>query len=73
MSIVRVAINEPSPPTEAEIKKFKETALKELSELNNSDEKIFCDEECPELTDEQLARLMPVHVREKIFLEELNG
>ena len=65
MSVVRVLINEPSSPTEADLKKFKETALKELATLNDSDEKIFCDEDCPELTDEQLARLMPVHTREK--------
>ena len=67
MSIVRALINEPSPPTEADIKKFKEAALKELATLNDSHEKIFCDEDCPELTDEQLARLMPVHTREKNF------
>ena len=73
MSIVRVVINEPTPPTEADIKRFKESALKELTELNNSNEEIFCDEDCPELTDEQLARLMPVYLREKFFLEELNG
>lgn len=73
MSIVRALINEPLPPTEDEIKKFKEAAIKELVALNDSDEKFFCDEECPELTDEQLARLMPIHIREKNFLEELNG
>ena len=56
-------INESAPPTESDIKKFKEQALKELATINNSDEKIFCDEDCPELTDEQLARLMPVHLR----------
>lgn len=67
MSIVRVVINEPSPPTESEIKNFKATALKELAELNNSDDEIFCDEDCPELTDEQLARLMPVHTRQNGF------
>ena len=67
MSVVRILIKEPSPPTEADLKKFRETALKELATLNDSDEKIFCDEECPELTDEQLARLMPVHAREKNF------
>ena len=67
MSIVRVLINEATTPTEAEIKKFRETALKELATLNDSHEKIFCDEDCPELTDEQLARLMPVHTREKNF------
>lgn len=60
MSIVRVVINEPSPPTDAEIKKFKADALKELATLNNSPEEIFCDDE---LTDEQLARLMPVYTR----------
>ena len=63
MSIVRVVISESAPPTESEIKKFKEQALKELATINDSDEKIFCDEDCPELTDEQLARLMPVHSR----------
>lgn len=73
MSIVRVVINEPLPPTESEIKNFKTTALKELAKLNDSDDEIFCGEDCPELTDEQLARLMPVHNRGKIFLEELNG
>ena len=67
MSIVRVLINELMPPTEAELKKFKETALKELATPDDSDEKIFCDEDCPELTDEQLARLMPVHTRKKNF------
>ena len=64
MSIVRVVINEPSPPTGAEIKKFKEAALRELATINDSDEKIFCDEDCPELTDKQLGRLMPVHTRQ---------
>ncbi len=57
-------INEPSPPTVDEIKNFKATALKELAELNDSEEEIFCDEDCPELTDEHLARLMPVHSRQ---------
>ncbi len=61
MSIVRVLINEPSPPTVDELKNFKATALKELAKLNDSDDEILCDEDCPELTDEQLARLMPVH------------
>ena len=56
-------ITEPSPPTEAEIKKFKADALGALSTLNDSEEEIFCDDECPELTDEQLARLKPVHLR----------
>lgn len=56
-------ITEPASPTADEIKKFKVTALKELSELNDSDEEIFHDEECAELTDEQLARLMPVYSR----------
>ena len=64
MSIVRVLINEPSPPTDAEIKNFRETALKELATLNDSDDEISCDEDCPELTDEQLARLMPVNSRQ---------
>ncbi len=73
MSIVRILINEPSTPTENEIKNFKKQALRELSEINNFDEEIFCDEDCPELTDEQISRLMPVHAHEKIFLEELNG
>ena len=72
MSIVRILINKPTPPTESEIKKFKEDALKELATINDVDEKIFYDEDCPELTEEQLARLMPVHLHEKIFLEELN-
>ena len=63
MSIVRVVINEPSPPTESEIKKFNEDALKELAKINDTDEEIFCDDDCAELTDEQLARLMPVHSR----------
>lgn len=67
MSIVRVLINEPSPPTDAEKKIFKETALKELAALNDSDDEISCDEDCPELTDEQLARLMPVHTRQSAF------
>ena len=58
MSSVRILIRESAPPTEAEIKKFREEALKELSRLE--DEEIFCDEDCPELTDEQLARLLPV-------------
>ena len=57
MSIVRVLINEPSPPTEVEIKNFRDNALKELDALNNFDDEIFCDEDCPELTDEQLASL----------------
>ena len=63
MSIVRILINESSPPTEADLKNFKEVALKELATPDDSDEKIFCDEDCSELTDEQLARLMPVHTR----------
>ena len=67
MSVVRVIINEPSPPTESEIKNFKEDALKELATINDSDEKIFCDEDCPELTEKQLARLMPVHARKKEY------
>ena len=67
MSIVRVIINEPSPPTESEIKRFREEALKELATINDSDEKIFCDEDCPELTDKQLARLMPVHTRQNEY------
>ena len=67
MSIIRVLINEPSPPTESEIKNFQATALKELAEMNNSDDEIFCDEDCPELTDEQLERLMPVHTRQNEF------
>lgn len=66
-------INEPAPPTKEDIKKFKEDALKELSALKKSDDEEFFDEDCPELTDEQLARLMPVHFREKFFLEKLNG
>ncbi|MBR7024749.1 MAG: hypothetical protein IKI08_01910 [Selenomonadaceae bacterium] len=44
MSIVRILINEPSPPTESEIKKFKEDALKELATINDVDEKIFLEE-----------------------------
>jgi len=67
MSIIRTVINEPSQPTESEIKKFKEEALKELVAINDSGEKIFCNEDCPELTDEQLARLMPVHFRQKEY------
>ena len=60
-------IKEPSPPSEADIKNFKEKALAEIAKINDSEEKIFCDEECPELTDEQLSRLMPVHSRKKIY------
>lgn len=67
MSIVRVLINKPSPPTEVEKKFFKETALKELATLNDLDDEISCDEDCLELTDEQLARLMPVHTRQGEF------
>ena len=67
MSIVRVLINEPSPPTEVEMKNFRANALKELDALNDLNDEIFCDEECPELTDEQLARLMPVHTRQAEF------
>ena len=67
MSSVRVVIREPLPPTDVEIKNFRESALKELAELSNSDDETFCDEDCPELTDEQLARLMPVHVRQNEF------
>lgn len=44
MSIVRILINETSPPTESEIKKFKEDALKELATINDVDEKIFLEE-----------------------------
>ena len=74
MSIVRVVISEPLPPTESEIKKFKETALKELAELNGLDEEILIDGDCPELTDEQLARLMPVYLqRNENFCEVSNG
>lgn len=64
MSIVRVLITESTPPTEADIKNFRETALKELAELHDMNDEIFCDDDCPELTDEQLARLLPVHVRQ---------
>ena len=67
MSIVRILVNEPSPPTENEIKKFKELAARELMELNDSDEEIFLDDDCPELTDEQLAGLMPVHTRQNEY------
>ncbi len=73
MSIVRFVINEPLPPTESEIKKFKERALKELAELDDLNEKILLDD-CPELTDEQLARLMPVYSRRnENFCEVSNG
>lgn len=67
MSIVRIVINEPLPPTDDEITRFKETALRELTELNNLSDETFCDEDFPELTDEQLARLMPVHTRQTGF------
>ena len=67
MSIVRIMINESAPPTEFEIKKFKERALKELSAINDSEDRIVCDEDCPELTEEQLSRLMPVHSRQNEY------
>ena len=74
MSIVRFVINEPLPPTEPEIKNFKERALKELAELDDLNEEILLDKDCPELTDEQLARLMPVYSqRNENFCEVSNG
>ena len=67
MSIVRVVINEPTLPTDDDIKKFRADALRELANLKDADEEIFCDADCPELTDEQLERLLPFHLRQEAY------
>ena len=64
MSIVRVNVNlkVPTPPTEEQIRKFKEDAKIELAKLENFDDSdIIYDEDCPPLTDEELDRMERVH------------
>ena len=64
MSIVRVNINLkiPTPPTEEQIRKFKEEAKIELANLENFDDSdIIYDEDCSPLTDEELDRMERVH------------
>ena len=65
MSMVKISITEPSPPTFEELENFKVEALRELAKLKNFDDsKIFYDEDCPKLTDEQLDKMERVNLTE---------
>ena len=62
MAIVRMVLKEPEPPTEEEIRKFKEEAAIELAKLEDFDDSfIVYDEDCPKQTDEELAKFERVH------------
>lgn len=62
MAIVRMLIKEPEPPTDEEIRKFRERAAIELAKLDDFDDSdIVYDEDCPKQTDEELARFKRVY------------
>ena len=66
MAIVRMVLKEPEPPTEEEIRKFKEEAAIELAKLEDFDDSfIVYDEDCPKQTDEELAKFERVHWQRK--------
>lgn len=61
MAIVKMLIKEPEPPTEEEIRKFRERAAIELAKLDDFDDSgIVYDEDCPKQTDEELAKFKRV-------------
>lgn len=62
MAIVKMFIREPEPPTEEEIRKFREKAAIELAKLEDFDDSsIVYDEDCPKQTDEELAKFKRVN------------
>lgn len=62
MAIVKMFIREPKPPTEEEIRKFREKAAIELAKLEDFDDSsVVYDEDCPKQTDEELAKFKRVN------------
>ena len=61
MAIGKMLIKDPEPPTEEEIRKFRERAAIELAKLDDFDDRgIVYDEDCPKQTDEELAKFKRV-------------
>ena len=58
MATITYILRKGQPLTEEQKKRLE--ALKQMS-----DDEIICDEECPELTDEQLAQFKPANPRPK--------